>query len=498
MAWVWRNARWRRLALGILVAAGAAVLLAALPTRASGPVLSLSVVPGDLSLRPGTSAQEALVVRNDDNAAIKGVKLGALQPDGVHVDGLSHVPASVAAHTSVSVPLTVSLDAFSLGGTAAVTATYQTCSGTTEISSARIAVHPAGAESVNDLVSTEVRSTEGAVDQNTDGAMVLLIHNKGDVELHVLDIGVATTSVALKVVAAGDASPPTVKPLDTAVLRYTTKVEGRTKAGKQMVTFTVTASMPPQLPAGVRVVAVQSVDVQVFGESALLGAAAVPSLLVLPGFLLVATLGFLAKQASPRIVAHVPDPSGPYFWLLAVTSSLVAMPVYRLITGRWYFDTYDFTDIVVLWFASIAIGILVFLVWWVADGLYQRNREPRTGDDPVTLLRKLARTGGTPRLPHGPVQRMPGPVAVLPFPVERDATKRWVAPRIRVTVAAADEPALTCAVDANDPTAQANLITQHAAGRAQWELHGLWPQIVDQAETAQAVNEEPLVDIEVQ
>jgi hypothetical protein len=500
MARAWRVRVRGSAPLAGAVAALIAVMLA-LPARAASPAVTVALAPGDLTLRPGTSAQVALILRNDADLPVTGLTLDALPPDGVKVDDLPKAPVDIAAHAGSSQTLSLDLLDFSSGGALVLRATYHVGDGT-EAATGAVTVHAeSGTASVDSLVAVEVHSTSGTVDENTDTSMALLIHNKGPVALYVSAVDADTSSKPLKITTENRHAGLTVQPLDTAVLTYTAKVDGRTRAGKQMVTFTVHASMPPMLPDAVRVVATQPVEVQVFGESALLAATSVPSLLVLPGFLLVASLGYLARQLSPRIAAHIPDPTGPYFWLLAVAASLAAMPLYRLASGRWFFvDAYNFTDIVVLWVVSIAAGLLVFLIWWAADDLYRRRREPVQGDGAAALLRKIARTGGrSTGLRYGQVAGMPGNVAELPFnDVNGDATKRWVAPRIAVEVPAADAPGLTQAIDAQNTNRQADLVDGRPTASVRWALPGRWPMAVDQAAVASLTEETALVQVQVQ
>ncbi len=478
-----------------LATAATAVAILSLPARAASPPLSLSVAPGDVTLRPGTTTQVALLLRNDDSGdVIQFNKLDALQPDGVHLDGLAEAPLTLPAHATTSVILTLVLDAFSLGGSVVIRASYTIAGAADEIATATIGVHADGAASLDSLVSTDVHSPSGSVDQNTDGAMVLLVHNKGAVPLEVTGINVATTASELKVTGNDPRFPVTVSPLDTAVFPYTARIDGRTRAGKQMVTFSVEVVMPPVLPKQVRVVATQDVDVQVFGESALLAAAAVPSLLVLPGFLLVATLGFLAKQVSPRVSAHVPDPNTPYFWLLAVSASLLAMFPYRAITGRWYFDSYNFNDIVVLWFVSLGIGLVVFGIWWLADELYTRSRVVEAGDEALDVLRKMAHADASPYVRAGQVAGYPKTMAVLPFLVDGDDKRRWVAPMITALVEVAKVQEVNTALTKKSQDVLDAV--RKKARTVKWSEDGVWPQQVDAAAAATATGNLPLVDVQ--
>lgn len=159
-----------------------------------------------------------------------------------------------------------------------------------------------------------------------------------------------------------------------------------------------------------RVFASHGFKAQVLGESALLQAVKVPSLLLLPGVLVLLTIGFLRHRVHRR------DPSAkrfgldePDFWILAVGISVVVGLLYPVVTRRLgdprdYLVSYGIRDIFNLWLASMAIGGVGYVAWhWgntALDRMSQTWREwrhfrskqryPQPGDRPLDVLEKLA------------------------------------------------------------------------------------------------------------
>src|SRR6202043_1762833 len=81
----------------------------------------------------------------------------------------------------------------------------------------------------------------------------------------------------------------------------------------------------------------------------------------------------------------------PGFWILAVTFSGLFAPVYYWLTRVNYLLSYGVDDLRNVWLASIVIGAVVYLA--IAGGTLERRRErvPDSADEPVTVLKKLAK-----------------------------------------------------------------------------------------------------------
>ena len=137
--------------------------------------------------------------------------------------------------------------------------------------------------------------------------------------------------------------------------------------------------------------------VSVFGESEILGAlAAVPSFLILPGFLFLVMLRFVTNG---WVKYKVTDEE---FWLFAVSFSLLmALCIYpwttqRLNQPRSYLGSYSFQDIVWVWFGSLILALLAAGVYWFVCWIQRLLEEQRTfseKDTPSEVLGKLAKLG---------------------------------------------------------------------------------------------------------
>jgi hypothetical protein len=203
--------------------------------------------------------------------------------------------------------------------------------------------------------------------------------------------------------------------------------------------------------------------VSVFGESAILQATTIPSVMLLPGFLLVATLIMLVRWSWKKTILDL-DFKKPEFYVIAITISLVIIAFYPQITGplltvlyrrpmssRNYLQSYGFNDILLLWLGAVVLGVLIWVIGSAGFWLFQwgfnhvkafldkREREkqmalvPFPKDSPLITLRKIANNQGGSDLQqaHYPLGDQASSVFILPsgFP---EPDKVWVAPRIRL------------------------------------------------------------------
>jgi hypothetical protein len=125
----------------------------------------------------------------------------------------------------------------------------------------------------------------------------------------------------------------------------------------------------------------------------------IPSLLLLPGVLMILTfltvLPWLTRW--PEI-----DWKKPALLLLAVLLSFAAAYLYPAATRRWggglardYLRGYELRDVIYVWAGSMATGlgfvVVVSLLYWTGIGIRRlaSSNEPKTGDQPLDILQKL-------------------------------------------------------------------------------------------------------------
>ena len=179
----------------------------------------------------------------------------------------------------------------------------------------------------------------------------------------------------------------TLGPHQTAIEEFPVKGHTRVKPGTYLLVFhIVTQSSEGGAPALRSLIVTQPVDVDVPGEPAILIVAGIPVFFLLPGMLLLLTIGLCWSLEERWWSAPDRDRfpfkcSEPNFWLISVVISLLIAIVPWLFRKKWYFTRYGLQDVAWLWFASILAGIVCYVVWW----LY-RNHRRLLAEERIRLL----------------------------------------------------------------------------------------------------------------
>jgi hypothetical protein len=148
-------------------------------------------------------------------------------------------------------------------------------------------------------------------------------------------------------------------------------------------------------------VAAYDVTLGVFGQSELLTFIGVPSLLFLPGFLILALWMLIWRfpWQQPEVLTAKDDPrkffiggKDPEFWLLGVTLSLIIFAFARYLAGFGYQQPYGLLDIAKLWIVSLIVGFMAYVVFFILDrriARYKAARKITSTDDVITVLSRI-------------------------------------------------------------------------------------------------------------
>ncbi len=210
-------------------------------------------------------------------------------------------------------------------------------------------------------------------------------------------------------------APAILTPYQSLVEQLPVKARERGKAGEYLLLFQIATQFYENgIPLRHSVVVSQTVTVGVVGESAVLKVAGIPAFFLLPGMLLLLTIG-LCRSLEGRWwpVASAEKFSLEFrqanFWLVSVTISLVIAFVPWLFTGRWYFTRYGLQHIASYWLCSILLGVFLYALWWTVRHNYKlraeelermrtlrearetKHRTSSEGDSPIETLQKLQR-----------------------------------------------------------------------------------------------------------
>lgn len=177
-----------------------------------------------------------------------------------------------------------------------------------------------------------------------------------------------------------------IPPQSTLAFVYTIKANPSITPGKYAGLIDVDATTK----CGVQLHQVASYEATlgVFGQSEVLTAIGVPSLLLLPGFLVLtlcmliwrrksAHISFLKKDDTDEFVVKASEPE---FWVVAITISLIIFAYARNFAGFGYLKPYNLTDIAMLWFKSLLGGLVLYVILFYVDRLLSWIEEKKAAD----------------------------------------------------------------------------------------------------------------------
>lgn len=216
--------------------------------------------------------------------------------------------------------------------------------------------------------------------------------------------GTKTTNDEAVVIDFKKSPLPEIAAGQTTVIPFAMSASPQVVPGKYTVMGMVTLRADDG--ATQTVIASHEIEVVVLGESDLLKLIGLPSLLFLPGALIIITwhlLWSLGKSVEERATFPLPATSSD-FWVVAIVLSLLAALAYPLMTQlvfgeqRDYLISYGFKDFAFIFSLAIGVALLTYLVCLAMVGLYRkihawnlRRQLPQTADTPEQILDKLAR-----------------------------------------------------------------------------------------------------------
>ncbi len=441
--------------------------------------MSVQVFPGTLLVPPFDSAKAILVIQNPTADQLVNIEISYFPQDKISIDLIAppttDIPAGSAATwelkvrrntgilTTDSISLVVQYERQPAGETAPIPA----------VKVVPLAVTATGKAPDKSLVAASTKMTDATVMEKHAGQAYLILQNTTGESL-IIDVVDVQHDPALSV-ATKFSLPVVLAPFDQIAIPYTIEVPRNSsiQPGKTLVLFNVSAHAEDSQQS-VLAVATQEVNVGVLGENSLLTLLGVPSLLVLPGFLMAATFLMLwrLKYGTVKIDAKSAD-----FWVIAISLSILAAILYPPLTSlltrlglmeqpRDYLNGYGLVDILALWIASILLAALVYLVVWAVLEMITRKKAkelaactPSEKDTEYTILSKMAKQRlcvmcGRVKVVTTSDETLEG---FLLEPWSEKPEKAWIGPAIKLTWLVSDGNKMKPVKDLLDKTTSAEL-----------------------------------------
>jgi hypothetical protein len=272
---------------------------------------------------------------------------------------------------------------------------------------ASLTVHAVQPLPANQVAELAIDTATSPLSQQRNGWAYLTLTNRSNQPIQVQSI--QTSGPGFIDFGNSFQAPVELPAHDSLVLPIELRVTGAVQPGSYMLFYRIPITQEQQgVTRSYDLVQKQTITVGVLGESELLAAFQIPSLLLLPGMLTVITIGmwhkFLRKNGQKdEFPLKFKDEA---FWLVSITFSFVIAWAYPLLTElllksrRDYLYGYGIEDIALIWLFGIVLGVMLSIAAGVVLGLrnwYKAYRQssmiPTRGDDPQTLLQKLDRQG---------------------------------------------------------------------------------------------------------
>ena len=453
----------RRLACTTLV--GAMLLAADRAHAAAGDDELLQASPSAVPLAPGEAADILLVLRNPRSAplgdcqltsfTVTDVQVPAALPKGLRLEPNDRRAWPVRILQASQGRMTGTLD-FRLDCARLAKSDPGGVPGGRETAIVPIEIQERAPEPIEKIAELRIETTLDELDDHHPGLIFLVVKNISSVALTIT--GIATHQPDfMKLTVPGLTPPATLLPQASTLYSIPVSVDGKVQTGKHRVVLEVAASWTKSgRPGAGSLVAAHTVNVGVFGESALLQLVGIPSLLFLPGFLLLSTFALLWTRVIPAKKSKTDGAalSVPELTLLSITLSLLAALAYPRITAalgapRDYLYRYGLVDVFYVWLGSVTIGAVAWVGVVGGGRLWRRivryredrtrarseqerlRRTPATTDTPLAILDKLTLNGVAFPLKQVEVLRdgsQQRAFLILPGHGAKDSPGEWAAP----------------------------------------------------------------------
>jgi hypothetical protein len=409
--------------------------MSAAAAEAAGDV-QLEVVPTTVS--GGQAADVLVVLRNRTPTTLRQLRLSAIPPVRLGNDAKVRMLRAGSDHSwVVRIPARVAPGSFVFRVETRGPAGPRSAHATLE-------VKPPPVAKLSEVATIDAKTTLVSLDSKHPGEIFLLVTNISEQNLRVVKIVPRGPEFVAFEPPKGEAL---VTPRQTRIFPIEVSAAERVRPGKYLLLFEVHLAWGAKSANRARVVSSHEAQIGVPLEGTVMTALGLPSFLVVPGVLIVLMIailwGLLGSLRPAGATGTFPfEEKSLRFWLVAISLSIAMALLYPLAPGGHdYLDSYGLADVVTVWFVSLVIGVAAYIVVLVGAHAYARiNRwwiersSFRTTDEPINVLRKVARGPGQLELPR--YQFANGGKNYYAYAVESPHEKAavWLTPPIRIRV----------------------------------------------------------------
>ncbi len=441
------------------------------PVFAETEEIQIVVVPEKLDLIPGMNSEIQVSIRNLTDNRIQNIKLSYFTTHEIKIDIEAPKSLYLEPQGVLNWVMTISqIDSEIISGTIHFRADYFWQKNESEELIPGVAYHFLNVktqvpEAIKVLPEIEIKTTITNLVEGQTGIIYVIISNGSDLPIQVTNIEPDGPDFIRFDLKSQDFDDP-IQSNNDQIFRYTVETDESVTPGTHLLIFKVDftwETLYHKYPGSV--FETNEIDVSVFGESGImsvlgLAAAGIPTFLILPGFLMIVTIGVLWRWITPKAGDYafknlIESLKMPEFWFWIFTLSFLMIPIYRIGSGylgvpRDLLKGYGFVDITTVWFVSILLAAAGFILFAIVKTIVPRARKsiiriytdwkrrhliPSRFDTQIEILEKLDRQDLGVLRERVTIsiqgQQLNVPVYLLQS-IPDNKEDCWVAPRIKV------------------------------------------------------------------
>ncbi|MEI7847046.1 MAG: hypothetical protein WCK35_14705 [Chloroflexota bacterium] len=397
----------------------------AIPTQAQTENFQLEVIPSEIEIFPGREAEAQITFKNFSDNKIQNIQLSFFPNPNLKIELIN--PTNSNLEPQGALPWFIKVSQIGTGELDEVIQLRAVFLWKPEggenyvpgVVKTSIQVKTYTPVALQVLPDLQIKTVLTNLIEGQPGIVYVVINNPSKLPILIKNI-IPDGPDFVKFAPAYEDINEVIRANESHVFRYTLETNQSVTPGKYLLLFKVEfawKSSNYEWPGAV--IATHDMDVSILGESGIMSmlgltTAGIPIFLILPGFLMIVTIGILWHWLTPQAGEYVfknllEALKLPEFWFWIFTLSFVMIPIYS--AGSRYLGTprdllrgYGFIDVAAVWFASIFLAAGSFCGYAILKKILpliketilskyedwkRKQNTPTRQDTPIIILNKL-------------------------------------------------------------------------------------------------------------
>jgi hypothetical protein len=355
------------------------------------PQVTLEIQPAEVSLWPLGQGQVTVVARNLTDQPIHQVNLTVVTENNPEITAVMepksdpNIELTLSPFGSLFWTVTLNAQGGAQAGKVQLRLAYQqnnlggSAATAPGLSFADLNVTFRAPETAENTADVTIQTTLQSLDELHTGTLYIVVRNKSNHAITVTSVDLAQTPTDITAKQDKEEKDIVLEPGVNHIYVFTVTTSAQINPGKYLLLFNTQLTWPygTQTAHG-NITSSQEVTVGVFGESAILQVLALPTILLVPGFIIVLMIQALwsvgkTKEKRQEFLFRSPE---PLFWLAVISGSLLMVKVLYGPMAQWILNkpltilpAYSFNDIAYLWGFSLLVGVTIYAGWGLGAAL---------------------------------------------------------------------------------------------------------------------------------